>query len=108
MLHSRPVERAAFTLVELLVVMAVIGVLMGLILPAVMRVREAAAQTQCINHMKQIGLAAHQYHDQWGSFPPGHRPVFSLDGQALSGWLLSLLPYVEQQPLRRSACCQAP
>jgi prepilin-type N-terminal cleavage/methylation domain-containing protein/prepilin-type processing-associated H-X9-DG protein len=89
-----------FTLIELLVVIAIIAVLIALLLPAVQSAREAARRAQCVNNLKQMGLAAHNYHDVNGVFPdarPGNYPNLN-DSNAFSGWV-SCLPMLEQQPL---------
>src|SRR5262245_3008809 len=90
MMHKR--RQRGFTLIELLVVIAIIAILIALLLPAVQQAREAARRTQCKNHLKQIGLAAHNYHDAFLVFPLGN-------GAALFGWKVFTLPYLEQNAL---------
>jgi len=85
-----------FTLVELLVVIAIIGVLVALLLPAVQAAREAARRMQCGNNMKQIGLALHNYHDAFNSFPYGALGEGTAFVFRLPNWRISILPFMEQ------------
>jgi prepilin-type N-terminal cleavage/methylation domain-containing protein len=93
--------RGGFTLVELLVVIAIIGVLVALLLPAVQAAREAARGSQCKNHLKQLGLALHQYHDSMGRLPAGWIAT-QPEGVPGWGWSAALLPYLEQRSLDES------
>ncbi len=94
-------RRHGFTLIELLVVIAIIAVLIALLLPAVQSAREAARRAQCINNLKQIGLALHNYSDTVGSFPPG-----GINDTGWAGtwwdWLSFILPEMEQGPIYNS------
>src|SRR5438094_479446 len=100
----RLVNRRGFTLVELLVVIAVIGTLIGLLLPAVQKTREAASRLKCKNNLRQIGLALHNYHDRAGVFPPGYASLVGPNGPADDrgpgwGWAAFILPELEQDNL---------
>jgi prepilin-type N-terminal cleavage/methylation domain-containing protein/prepilin-type processing-associated H-X9-DG protein len=95
-------RRGAFTLIEVLVVIAIIAVLIGLLVPAVQKVREAANRTQCSNNLKQLALAAQNHHDAKRKFPNGVHPVEAIGGRYANGtcWEVELLPYFEQDNLK--------
>ncbi len=97
---TRP--RPAFTLVELLVVVAIAAVLLALLLSAIQHVREAANRSSCQNNLRQIGLALHAYHDTFNCFPPGYTVVGPDNGEmnGFSGFV-SILPFLEQDNLSR-------
>ena len=98
---AKRVDRAhGFTLVELLVVIAIIGILIALLLPAVQAAREAARRSQCTNNLKQVGLALHNYHDTFKTFPSGNIedtvPADGIGAYRTNAWV-RILPFIEQQ-----------
>ncbi|WP_437187287.1 DUF1559 domain-containing protein [Planctomicrobium sp. SH668] len=105
--HMRkiPRPRSGFTLIELLVVIAIIAVLVSLLLPAVQQAREAARRSQCLNNIKQVVLALHNFHDTYNEFPAGGDGMYGKfdnpDGGngGRVGTMVYLLPYIEQAPL---------
>lgn len=100
MTRTRSNYARGFTLVELLVVVAIIGILIGMLLPAVQQVREAARRTACLNNLAQLGMAMHNYEFSAGNLPPGvidkKGPIVNKPVGQHTGFIVSLLPFVEQ------------
>ncbi len=92
-------RRPAYTLIEVLVVVGIVGVLLALLLPAVQKARSSAQRAQCQNNLKQLGLALHMYHDQQGVLPAGVTSARPGEPFPHMGWMARLLPFVEQEPL---------
>src|SRR5262245_28089511 len=105
--YTRTYQRRGLTLVELLVAIAIIGVLVALLLAAVQSAREVARRMQCQNNLRQLGLAAHNHHDSHGHLPPaiGYYPPAS---GAFGTSFFHLLPYLEQGDLYRKALGPVP
>lgn len=105
---SQSKSSAGLALIELLVVIAIIGILVALLVPAVQQARGAARRSQCLNQLRQIGLAVHSFHDTYGAFPPARLVVSEIrtpDEKAMMvgmdepSWLVRILPYLEQSNL---------
>lgn len=97
MVHPR--RRCALTLTELLVVVAILGVLIALLVPAVQRVRDRGLRVECANNLRQIGVSLHSYHGSYSSFPPGMRSA--PDPFPFLSWHGRILPFLEQEALWR-------
>jgi prepilin-type N-terminal cleavage/methylation domain-containing protein/prepilin-type processing-associated H-X9-DG protein len=95
--------RCGFTLIETLVVIAIIATLVSLLIPAVHRIRDAANRTRCVNNLRQIGLALHHYHGAYNSLPPGMSYQGGADPYPFMSWNTRLLPFLEHSDLWKQA-----
>jgi prepilin-type processing-associated H-X9-DG protein/prepilin-type N-terminal cleavage/methylation domain-containing protein len=110
---ARPLSRGAFTLLEAVVVIAIIGVLAALLVPAIQQMRESAARTQCQNNLKQLGTALHAYHAAQGRFPQAYNEFWNLcepadqpsppDFRPRKSWAALILTFLEQDALQQSS-----
>lgn len=96
-------RRVAFTVLELLTVVAILAILLGLLLSAVQRVRGASARLRCLNNLRQIGLAAQHYHDVNGAYPHGVTRKLPSEPFPYMGWHARILPFIEQDAVWRDA-----
>ena len=90
-------NKKGFTLVEMLVAIAIIGILIAILLPAVQKVREAANRASCQSHLRQLGLALHQYANDYGYFPKGASNDDDDSPTPLMTWMVRILPYIERE-----------
>lgn len=93
------VRRSGFSLIEILVVIGLLGILIGLLLPAIQQVRGSAARMQCLNNLKQIGIALHHHHDLHGRIPPQPASGDPHDPNVVLHWMALILPQMDQAPL---------
>ena len=99
MMHLRIRPRVGYTLIELLTAIAVIGILVGLTLSAVQSARGAAVRIACANNLRQLGMACHHYHDQYGSLPKAYGSAPELGPNRVQTWPVLILPFLEQDNL---------
>src|SRR5438309_1177382 len=104
LMKRRSVSQQAFTLIELLVVIAVIAILIAMLVPAVQKVRESAARTQCANNLRQLSVGCHNYHSAFKRLPAGglfHSSLSNIDDASQNfgpNWIILIMPYIEQGP----------
>lgn len=92
---NTPTHRHGFSVIKICLAIAIVAISVALFLPATRNVRPAAYRSQCKNNLKQIGLALHNYHDEYQAFPPAY--TVDADGKPLHSWRTLILPYMEQK-----------